>query len=580
MNRKKITDLPVEEAEFAVVDVETTGLNARYNNIIEIGIVKVSNQKITGKYQSLINPAKNIPYFITQMTGISDDDVYNAPMFDEVAEEIKEFIGASILTAHNFSFDYSFLKREFENAGVEPLSNPQLCTLKIARRMYPMLRSKSLGSVCSHLNVKNKNAHRALDDAEVTAKILIKMIKELKKSEEVLNVPELINYQYVISASAPKLKIKKELGDDIVSLPDAPGIYSFLNNKNEIIYIGKAKSLRARLKSYFSPTAPRKTKKILKQATRLKIEITNSELTALLTEAEAIKIVNPKHNTMLKKYGNKYFIRINTSHPFPSVELINSFDFDGNDYFGLFTTRKQAVQVMEMLDKTFSLRECDEKEFNRGKACFLSEIERCTAPCINKNKNIYEDELEKVYEFLYGKNQFALNRLLNRMKEYSDSQKYDKAAVIKSLIDLILAQTHKSSLLAEPVNSANVLFEITENRNKDYLLLLSGKIFIKKYLLDSRHNFDTAIDDYFEGTIQQNIMPSEEDLEKMKITLNWLVKNRNKVRAFYLKEYTSKEELYSVMSRNNFRQDFVSESVFDIKNFLREEIPDSILHED
>jgi DNA polymerase-3 subunit epsilon len=439
-----------------------------------------------------------------------------------------------------------------------------------------MLRSKSLGSVCSHLKVKNKNAHRALDDAEVTAKILIKMIKELQKNEEAVNVPELINYQYITQPDSPQLKIKKELNDDIISLPDAPGIYSFLNSKNEIIYIGKAKSLRARLRSYFSPAAPRKTKKILKQASHLKIEITNSELTALLTEAEAIKIVNPKHNTLLKRYGNKYFIRINTSHQFPSAELINSFDFDGNDYFGLFTTRKQAVQVMELVDKTFALRECDIKEYNKGRACFLAEIERCTAPCVNNDRSIYESELEKVYEFLYGKNQFALNRLLNRMKEYSDSQKYDKAGAVKSLIDLILAQTHKSSLLAEPVNSANVLFEITENRSKDYVLLLSGKIHIKKYLLNSRNSFDTAIDDYFEGTIQINQMPSEEDLEKMKITLNWLVKNRNKVRVFYLKEYNSKEELYSVMSRNNVSGDYSSEVLFDIKNFLKEDISETV----
>lgn len=575
MNRKKVADISLDEAEFSVVDVETTGLTARHNNIIEIGIIKVSNLKIVDKFQSLINPAKNIPYFITQLTGITDDDVYNAPMFDEIAEELKEFIGDSILTAHNFSFDYSFLKREFENAHSDPLKNLQLCTLKVARRMYPMLKSKSLGSVCYHLKVKNKNAHRALDDAEVTAKILIKMIKELRKSEQVLNVPELINYQHLSTASVPQLKIKKALNDDIISLPDAPGIYSFLNSKNEIIYIGKAKSLRARLKSYFSPTAPRKTKKILKQASRLKIEITNSELTALLTEAEAIKIVKPKHNTQLKKYGNKYFIRINCTHPFPSIELINSFDFDGNDYFGLFTTRKQAVQVLEMIEKTFAIRECDDKEYNRGKACFLAEIDRCTAPCVNKDKLLYDTELEKVYEFLYGKNQFALNRLLNRMKDYSEKQKYDKAAIVKSLIDLILAQTHKSSLLAEPVNRANVLFEISENRNNDYLLLVAGKIYIKKYLLDKRHNFDAAIDDYFEGAIQLNVMPSEEDLEKIKIALNWLVKNRNKVRVFYLKEYGTKEELYSIMSNNNIDSETSAESIFDIKNFLNDELAGS-----
>ena len=116
----------------------------------------------------------------------------------------------------------------------------------------------------------------------------------------------------------------------------------------------------------------------------------------------------------------------------------------------------------------------------KGKPCFLAEIERCTAPCANKEKEFYFDDLNKVYEFLYGKNQFALNRLINKMKEYSELQKYEKAAEIKELIDMILAQTHKQSLLSEPVNIANVIFEITEGFNRDYVLMLSGKIFVKK----------------------------------------------------------------------------------------------------
>ena len=136
-------------------------------------------------------------------------------------------------------------------------------------------------------------------------------------------------------------------------------------------------------------------------------------------EAELIKIVSPRHNVMLKEYGNKYFLRITTTHPFPAVEICNHFDFDGNDYFGLFISRKKAVAVQEMILKTFLIRECGNSEYDKGKACFLAEIERCTAPCVNKDKSIYFEELDKVYEFLYGKNQFALNRLLNKMKEYS-----------------------------------------------------------------------------------------------------------------------------------------------------------------
>ncbi len=557
-----------EDAHFCVVDVETTGLSAQSNNIIEIGIVRVENLKVVDKYHSYINPGRLIPPYITQLTGISNEDVYDAPYFADIVDDISEFISDGIIAAHNISFDNSFLRKEYTCCGRDTLDNPKLCTLKIARRMYPMLKSKSLGSVIKHLHIRNSAAHTALGDAQATARALIKMIKELREVHSINNVGELLNFQYVPKSRSLETKVKKSLSQDIAALPDAPGVYSFLNSRNEVIYIGKAKSLKKRVQSYFLPTAPRKAKKIVKQASHLKIEITNSELTALLTEAEAIKLIDPKHNTMLKRYGNKYFLRITKTHNFPTIEITNTFDFDGNDYFGLFISRKKAEAIFDMLQRTFAIRECVEKEYEKEKRCFLAEIERCTAPCDNKDALTYNSELEKVYEFLYGKNQFALNRLLNKMKEYSAKEKFEKAAGVKELVDMILSQTHKTSLLAEPVNSANVLFEVNDKFSRDYVLMISGKIFIKKYSLNDKDYFEDALDDYFSETLNTQMLPDDEDLEKMKITLNWLVKNRNKVRAFYLKDYQNKQQLFKQLTNFGYQDNTPVESTFDIRNFI------------
>ena len=110
----------LKEAEFSVLDVETTGLSARNNRVIEIGIVRVKNLKITDKYSTLINPGCDIPYFITQFTGISNSDVAYSPSFYDTAEEIEEFIGNSIISGHNLSFDAGFLGCEFARNGFEP----------------------------------------------------------------------------------------------------------------------------------------------------------------------------------------------------------------------------------------------------------------------------------------------------------------------------------------------------------------------------------------------------------------------------------------------------------------------------
>ena len=551
-----LLNIPFDDAEYSVLDVETTGLAPRYNGIIEIGIVKVKGLKIVDKYCSIVNPGRPIPYYISEFTGITDDDTYNAPLFEDIVDDILKFISGSVFVAHNLSFDRSFINKEFLMIDRERPDNPQLCTLKLAKQIYPELKSKSLGSLSQHLNVKLLNAHRALPDAEATAHVLIKMLKEIKKKNEVETLNDLLSLQVISSQKESKIKISKHLKEDVLSLPEAPGVYYFINSKGKVIYIGKAKSLSKRVRSYFLLTAPRKAKKIIKQTRRIKYEITNSELTALLSEAELIKKINPRHNYQLKHYGNKYFLRINQTHRFPDIGISNKFDFDGNDYFGLFVTKKKAEIVFELINKAFTLRECSEQEFLKNKRCFLAEIERCLAPCEIIDTESYNEELNKVYEFLYGKNQELLNRLLNKMKFYSERQKYEKAGEIKLLIDLILSQTHKTSILQEPVNSANVLFQVSEKFGTDYVLMVEGKIYIKEYKVNKENNFEIAIDDYYAGTLNTKPLPTEEDLEKMKIILNWIVKNRNKVRAFYLKDYQSKEDLFNKLS--NYKSYFDS----------------------
>lgn len=571
MSSTKYSNISPDEASFTVIDVETTGLSSTKNRIIEIGMVRIEKLKIVSKFHSLINPDTYIPSFITQFTGISNEDVEEAPSFENIADEVIAYMENSVLTAHNLPFDFSFLKNELDLCGYETPNLQTLCTLKLSRRIFPFLKSRSLGSVAMHLKIKNSDAHRALSDAETTARILIKLIKQLKINGQITFLKHLLEFQNSVG-SRPAVKVRKELNEDLGSVPDAPGIYYFLNRKNEIIYVGKAKSLRERMKSYFTVSAERKPKKIVKQASRLKVEITNSELTALLLEAELIKKINPKHNTQLKSYGNKYFLRINKTHNVPDMEITNYFDFDGNDYFGLFTTKKKTKILFDVLTKTFALRECSEKELLKGKGCFLKDIERCTAPCLSESENLlkYNEELEHVYEFLGGKNQTALNRLLNKMKLYASQQKYEKAAEVKELLDLILAQVHKNSLLAEPINSAKVVFEIDSRWGKDYLLMIDGKIYLKKYLLDKKDRFDEALDDYFYSTIKTDDQPTDEDLEKMKISLNWIIRNRNNVRVFYLKNYTAKKELYKALSSyitNNYSN---TESIFEVSELLNQ----------
>ncbi len=544
MKNIRLTDISPKETEFTVIDFETTGLSPKSSRVIEVGLVKVKNLKVKDTFSTLINPQHSVPSGITMLTGITNSDVEGAPLFDEVAQQIIDFIGDSVLVGHNLRFDYSFLENEIQRAEMILPEVHQLCTLKLSRKLMPHLPNKSLGTVKKHLRIRHKNTHRALSDAIVTAKVLIKLIKKLETEFDVRTTREILSFQSVPKTNKSFRIIKKKLSEDYNRLPDKPGVYFFQNSKGKIFYIGKAKSLKKRVQNYFSNTAPRKAKKIVRQSSRLGFQITKSELTALLAEAELIKLHNPPMNTLLKRYSRSYFIKVSAVETFPVVDVSTKLNFDGNDYFGPYNNRNTANEMKEIIDKTFQLRECSDKEFNKGIKCYLADIERCLAPCVKANvKSEYDLELEKVFEYLSGQNQHAVNRLLKKMKAYSDKKRYEEAAVVRDSIENILNHLNRSSILAEPVNRAKVLIEIKDSSETDYLLMLEGKILIKDYIVDNKLNFDNALEEYFAGTVNIFNELTDEDLEKMKISLTWLARNRTKIKIHYLKDFNSKQEL-------------------------------------
>lgn len=546
-----VLDQSIDTAEISVLDLETTGMSPLYSRIIEIGIVKIKDLKITNSYRTFVNPGIEIPYPITKLTGIKTEHVSNAPFIDEILPDIQNFLGDSILCGHNLQFDLGFLNAAFRNYGYEKISNPVLCTLKLARKLCPELTSKSLGSVVDHFGIVHKNVHRALGDATVTAKVLLKMIPTLKDEKKLITVSDIINYQF-IPLTKQYLFIKKKLINDLMKLPDLPGVYFFKDAKQKIIYIGKAKSLKNRVKSYFSSNALRKTRKIIKQASHIHYEITNSELSALIAEAELIKVYKPQYNVQLKKFTQTYFIKLNKTHEFPRPEITKKFDFDGCDYFGPYNKIDTVNSLHILLNKAFTLRECDDKEFAKHKECYLSQICRCLGPCsVHDVREEYKNELTNVYDFLSGKNQFALNRLINKMKDLSERQKYEEAAQMRDVINLILSQIHRSSILSEPVNTANALIVIRSDKKPDMLLLISGKLYIRNHFIEHEISFDTALDDFYNGTVTLFHTVDERDLERIKITLSWLIRNKTSIEIYYLKDYPNTKALFLCVSQKH-----------------------------
>ena len=186
------TGLPVEvnrvewivhpDQEYVVVDIETTGGNAKWNRVTEIGAVKIRNGEVIDQWQTLINPQKSIPWRIVDLTGITDEMVASAPLFAQIADEFEAFMGESVFVAHNAKFDYSFLKEEFSRLERD-FRYPTLCTVVASRRYFPGLKSYGLAKLCDHFDIALDSHHRALCDAQATASILLR-INEKRMSQQ------------------------------------------------------------------------------------------------------------------------------------------------------------------------------------------------------------------------------------------------------------------------------------------------------------------------------------------------------------------------------------------------------------
>jgi DNA polymerase-3 subunit epsilon len=132
---------------FAITDIETTGSHASGNSIIEVAVLVLENNEIVEEYQTLINPESKLPPYITTLTGINDSMLVNAPVFEDIADDLFEVLKDAIFVAHNVSFDYSFIKASFEHVGIK-WSPPKLDSIKVARKAFPGLRSYGLANVC------------------------------------------------------------------------------------------------------------------------------------------------------------------------------------------------------------------------------------------------------------------------------------------------------------------------------------------------------------------------------------------------------------------------------------------------
>lgn len=368
-----------KEQSWAFVDIETTGGRPFSSRIIEIAVILVTPGEADRHWQTLIQPETYIPPGITEITGITNHMVQEAPIFTDIAGELFELLKGRIFAAHNVGFDYNFLTAEFKMAGLTYRAR-KFCTVQLSRKLFPNSRSHSLDNIIQTFNLQCKDRHRAMDDIIATRKFFLLCAN--RGSDEIFN--EAIQKQL----KAPKLP--KNLSEDqIEPLPETVGIYKFFGKNGNLLYIGKSTNIRKRVLSHFSATPKaKKSNEMLAAISSIEFEETVGEMHALLMEAQCIKEFSPIYNKKLKgnqpyhtfhlkgAKGNQIQLEIRSVEEACTNNL--------NDCFGIYRNHKAAKKYRDDLVHKHKL--CDKLtgiQHTKG-ACFGYQIQRCEGACIDE----------------------------------------------------------------------------------------------------------------------------------------------------------------------------------------------------
>ncbi len=402
---------------YAVVDIETTGGSPKTEKITEIAIYIFNNGEIVDEFISLVNPEKNIPYYITALTGISNEMVANAPKFFEIAKQIVEITEEKIFVAHNASFDYKFIMAEFKALGYD-FTRENLCTLKLSRKLLPGHRSYSLGKLCADLGIEIQDRHRASGDARATVMLLDKLLNRLNDSGQEDKILD--------SVSSNLKNLHPNLDEKLISnLPEDTGVYFFRNDQNQVIYIGKSKNIRKRVMSHLSNNSSRRSIEMKESIADVDFEITGSELIALLVESSEIKKHGPRFNRAQKRKTMQYGLYLKkNSRGYYELAIDKTANRINESPETCFRNKTEAKEIMSKLIERFWLCQKLCGMYDTEGACFHYEIRQCNGACIEKESaDIYNKRVMKAVSGFYQQH--------NNMLIIDKGRKNDERSVVQ-----------------------------------------------------------------------------------------------------------------------------------------------------
>jgi DNA polymerase-3 subunit epsilon len=364
------------EAPLAIVDLETTGSDLASDRVTEIAVLEVDGFEVTGEWSTLVNPGSAIPGPIQALTGISNEMAAAAPRFAELAEELHARLAGRVLVAHNARFDYGFLRREFDRAGLK-FAARTLCTVRLSRRLYAEQPPHNLDSVIARHGIDCRARHRAMGDADALWQFL--RIAAREHGEEIVAVAA---RQIARQATLPP-ELERAAVD---AVPEAPGVYLLYGEGSRPLYIGKSVSMRSRVLAHFyADIRSPKAMQLARAVRRIDWRRTAGELGALLLEARLVKDLAPDFNRQLRAPEGLCGFAFDGRR----LRLASADEIDAETLphvRGVFRSKRAARLALRGLadEHRLCLQTLGMDDASRPGPCFRHQLGRCGGVCAGK----------------------------------------------------------------------------------------------------------------------------------------------------------------------------------------------------
>ncbi|MDO8879864.1 MAG: exonuclease domain-containing protein [Coriobacteriia bacterium] len=342
---------PLRTGTFVTVDIETTGGRPGASEIIEIGAVRIEAGRVTGQFSTLVRANEAVPGAIRELTGITDDLLADAPGVSDAVSDFADFADGAVLIAHNHRFDLGFLDYEAERWLGSPFPRPVLDTLSLARRLMPGLSHYNLRALAAACDASAVPDHRALPDATATAEVFLSMLDDLSA------------HGVVTAADAAVLCGLARRGDLSRKLtlathfPDGPGLYLFRDPTGQVVYVGRAKDLRTRVRSHFYGPAESDGPTHAGQAASIDHIPCTSRLDSLLLESRFLDRYDPQFNRNRHQLKSPIYLHVDPSAEYP-VFRVTRRRLRSGVLFGPVSNEWAAQTLSAAVSGHFRLRRC------------------------------------------------------------------------------------------------------------------------------------------------------------------------------------------------------------------------------